>query len=221
MKNPRKSLDEAFFFLHLRSPLGETLLGTKLQKEYRMKISWLLCLAFYLAMFSGCGNRYYKNYNGERFSKTKWCNLISAEVEYYSTGRTLEELVEHYKSKDSRMIGMGFYNGRNLNAKHQKKIVKACRAIGGNAAIFGSNKIFYFREVENESSDEDDENEDFRECAARSDYIKSARLCDKSFFHARGFYWNPIAEKCELFRGRTETVEEICALADESSRPSD
>lgn len=119
---------------------------------------------------------------------------------------------------------MGFYNGRNLNAKHQKKIVKACRAIGGNVAIFGSNKIFYFREVEDLSNKDVSSNEydeDFHECAARSNYIKPALLCNKSFFHAKGFYWNPIEEKCELFQGRTETVEEICASADESSRPSD
>lgn len=175
-------------------------------------------------MFTGCGgNRYYKNYNGERFPKTKACSLVSAEVEYYNTGITLDDLVGQYK-KDYRMIGMGFYNGRNLNAKHQKKIVKACRAIGGNVAIFGSNKIFYFREVEDLSDKDVSSNEydeDFHECAARSNYIKPTLLCSKSFFHAKGFYWNPIEEKCELFQGRTETVEEICALADESSRPSD
>lgn len=173
-------------------------------------------------MFSGCGNRYYKNYNGERFPKTQACTLVSADLEYYNTGRTLEEQVRQLQSEDYRVIGMGFYNGRNLNAKHQKKIVKACRAIGGNTAIFGSNKIFYFREVDRLSNVENElEDEDFRKCAARTDYIKPSRLCDKSFFHARGFYWNPIAEKCEPFRGRTETIEEICASADESSRPSD
>lgn len=184
-----------------------------------MKISYLLLATFCLAMFTGCGgNRYYKNYNGERFPKTKWCNLVSAEAEYYNTGRTLEELVGHYKSEDYRMIGMGFYNGKNLNAKHQKKIVEACRAIGGNRAIFGSNKIFSFRErgVENEEK-EDAESK----CIRRKDYIKPSLLCNKYFHNSKGFYWNPIEEKCQPFQGRTETVEEICALADESSRPSD
>lgn len=173
-------------------------------------------------MLSGCGNRYYKNYNGERFPKTKACSLVSAEVEYYNTGITLDELVRQYKNNDYRMIGMGFYNGRNLNAKHQKKIVKACLSIGGDKALYDSQRIFYLREISYSKNEEKEEIEDARsKCIHRKDYIESSLLCNKYFHNSKGFYWNPIAEKCEPFRGRTETVEEICALANESSRPSD
>ncbi len=177
-----------------------------------MKISWLFCLAFCLAMFSGCGgNRYYKNYNGERFPKTKWCNLISAEVEYYSTGRSLEEQVRQLQSEGYRVIGTGPCNGRKLNAKHQKKIVEACLSIGGNKALYDSQRIFYLREISYSKNEENEEIEDARsKCVRRKDYIKSSLLCNKYFHNSKGFYWNPIAEKCEPFRGRTETVEEIC-----------
>lgn len=207
-----------------------------------MKISYWLLATFCLAMFSGCGgNRYYKNYNGERFSKTKWCNLISAEVEYYNTGKTLDEQIRQLQSEGYRVIGFGENDavvkcdavgfgstqcaGSKLNAKNRRRVNKTCQAVGGDVALYDSQRILYLRnmkpQVENEFSGKGDEGEDFHECASRSNYIKPTLLCKKSFFHAKGFYWNPIEEKCELFQGRTETVKEICALGDESSRPSD
>lgn len=211
-------------------------------------------------MFSGCGgNRYYKNYNGERFPKTKWCTLINAEVEFYNTGRTLEEQVRQLQSEGYRVIGTGENDAvvscdndswsfslnkpashsnaiwgvnpsfgssscarTKLDAENQKKVVNACRAIGGNKALYDSQRILYLREMSDSKNEEKEEIEDARsKCIHRKDYIESSLLCNKYFHNSKGFYWNPIAEKCEPFRGRTETVKEICASADESSRPSD
>lgn len=174
-----------------------------------MKISCWLLATFCLAMFSGCGNRYYKNYSGERFPKTKWCNLISAEVEYYNTGITLEAQARQLQSEGYRVIGSGSCKGRKLNAKHQKKIVKACQAIGGNKALYDSQRILYLREM-SDSKNEEKEDDARSKYVRRKDYINKSLLCNKFFYNSKGFYWNPIAEKCERFQGRTETVKEIC-----------
>lgn len=222
-----------------------------------MKISYWLLATFCLTIFGCGGNRYYKNYNGERFPKTKWCNLINAEVEYYNTGRTLEDQIRQLQSEGYRVIGTGendavvscdddswsfslnkpasYSNAvwgvnpsfgssscvrTKLDAENQKKVVNACRAIGGNKALYDSQRIIYLREIFS-TRNEEKEDDARSKCVRRKDYIKTSLLCNKCFHNSNGFYWNPIEEKCQPFQGRTEAVEEISALADESSRPSD
>ncbi|MDY6262805.1 MAG: hypothetical protein SPM09_00175 [Fibrobacter sp.] len=142
-----------------------------------MKKISLIILVLVAIVLVGCsGNRYVKNYSGERYSSTDHCDLVNAELEYYSSGRNFSEQIDDLKKQGYKVIGMGdndvVVNCRNrgsavyapfgvdglavssgksqctatkLDKKNQKRVRKACRAVGATVALYDSQRILYLR----------------------------------------------------------------------------
>ena len=135
----------------------------------------LLLVLLTVCLVTGCGNRYVKNYSGERYSKTKRCDLVNAELQYYAIGKSFEQQLDEYKQQGYNVVGMGENDivvkcrntgmvsyapagsgiaigggqsqctGTKLDKKNQKKLSKACRAVGAKIALYDSQKILYLR----------------------------------------------------------------------------
>lgn len=122
----------------------------------------------------GCsGNRYLKNYSGDRYQKTENCDVVNAELKFYTTKQTFDQQLENYRQKGYEVIGMGsndavrtcdnsgasvyigygmFVDGgesecveTKIDKKNQKRLRKACMAVGGRIALYDSKKILYLR----------------------------------------------------------------------------
>ena len=144
----------------------------------KMKIAMLqVLLAIVCISLSGCANRYYTNYSGQRYPKTDSCELVDAVLQFYRNDIPPKEQLAMYKTQGYEIIGMGpndvvtkcsgdaistgfvakntpivssysssTCEGVKMSKKNQKRLKKACRAVGANIAIFDSQNIWYLRE---------------------------------------------------------------------------
>ncbi|WP_295682109.1 hypothetical protein [uncultured Fibrobacter sp.] len=138
------------------------------------RIAVILVLAGVM-IITGCGkkNRYLNNYSGERYHKSRYCNLVNAELQYYATGETFEQQLQRYQQQGYSVIGMGendavvsctqkgsdyvpFEGAKwskersqcsviKLDNKNQRRVQQACQLVGGNLALYDSQKILYLR----------------------------------------------------------------------------
>ena len=106
-----------------------------------MKAKVILSLLIAMALFlTACGNRYIRNYQGNKLPKTKTCAVTSLLEDDASAKEKIEEI----KKEGFHLIGKSPRTNFG-GPSNQKKIIKACRVVGADLAFYAEDTAYFFK----------------------------------------------------------------------------